>query len=307
MTAFKKLTETAWTALADALRTYHWYKNDFQTLVRARFVDAPEAITRVNFDGTKREATSQLIMALRLNEQKHQGVVIDALIALAEVDPDFPHLARLEDGAEKVAEAVHALHVVQQVTEQYSELAASRQAARDEAAEAITRRAAQQLHEKRLDELRQHFLAMHQSSEDPHARGYEFESFLNQLFELWDLNPRAAYTLDHEQVDGAFTFHTDHYILEARWWTAPLGPKEVNDFKVKVDGKARNTLGLCVSVSGFTDGAVQQHSQPQTPLILMDGSDLFPILEGRVAFDEVLERKRRHAAETGSAMYRVID
>jgi len=59
------------------------------------------------------------------------------------------------------------------------------------------------------------------------------------------------------------------------------------------------------SDSDFTDGAVEKHSQPQTPLILMDGTDLFHILEGRVALDEVLERKRRHAAETGVVMYRV--
>ena len=42
----------------------------------------------------------------------------------------------------------------------------------------------------------------------------------------------------------------------------------------------------------------------QTPLILMDGTDLMPILEGRTELSEVLERKRRHAAETGSPMYR---
>ena len=61
------------------------------------------------------------------------------------------------------------------------------------------------------------------------------------------------------------------------------------------------------SVSGFTDGAIAKHSQPQTPLILMDGTDLFPILEGRIGLDEVLERKRRHAVETGIVMHCVID
>jgi len=304
MTAFKKLSESAWTALADALRTYYWYKNDFQTLVRARFADAPDALAAVNFDGTKREATSQLIMALRLNEQRHQGTVIDALVALSEIDPQFPHLARLDDGADKVADAQDALHLVHQVTEQYSELAHARESIRKEAADADARIKAQRFHQNRLDELREQFMAMHQSGDDPHARGYAFEPFLNELFELWDLNPRAAYKLDHEQIDGAFTFRTDHYILEARWWATALGPKEVNDFKVKVDDKARNTLGLCISISGFTEAAIQKHSQPQTPLILMDGTDLFPILEGRIGLDEVLERKRRHAAETGSAMYR---
>lgn len=95
-------------------------------------------------------------------------------------------------------------------------------------------------------------------------------------------------------------------MLEARWWAKPLGPKELNDFKGKVDGKARNTLGLMVAVNGFTEGAILKHSQSQTPLVLMDGQDLMPVLEGRVGLDEVLHRKRRHAAETGSPMYRAF-
>ncbi len=258
----------------------------------------------VNFDGTKRTATGELIRALRLSEQKHQATVIDALVALSEVDPEFPHLARLHDHPELVAEAQAALATVRAVTEQYSELAASREAVRRESEQEDAQVSARKLHDARLAELRDRFLQLHQSAEDAQQRGLDFEPLLNELFELWDLNPRAAYSIEHEQIDGAFTFRTDDYILEARWWSKPLEPKHLNNFKAKVDGKARNTLGLCVSVSGFTTGAIEKHSQSQTPLVLMDGSDLIPILEGRISLTEVLERKRRHAAETGNPMYR---
>jgi len=153
--------------------------------------------------------------------------------------------------------------------------------------------------------LKNRFLDMFAAA-DPQKRGRDFEGFLNELFALWDLSPRAAYDLEHEQIDGAFTFRTDDYLLEARWWKEPLQPKELNDFRVKVDGKARNTLGLCVAVTGFTKGAIEKHSEGQSPLILMDGTDLMPILEGRIGLDEVLERKRRHAAETGIPMFRAL-
>ena len=73
---------------------------------------------------------------------------------------------------------------------------------------------------------------------------------------------------------------------------------------MKVNRKARNTLGLCISISSFTNGAIEEHSHDQTPLILMDGIDLMPILEGHIPLAEVLERKRRHAAETGNPMFR---
>ena len=54
MSTFRKLSEPAWQALAEALRTYYWYKGDFQTLVRTHFAEAPDAIAAVNFHGTKR-------------------------------------------------------------------------------------------------------------------------------------------------------------------------------------------------------------------------------------------------------------
>ena len=304
MSSFRKLSEPAWQALEEALRTYRWFKADFETLVRAHFAEAPDALAAVNFRETKRVATGQLIRELRLSERKHQAVVIDALVALSKFDPEFPHLARLEDGTLRVKEAKTAYDLVRSVVDEYSELAASREAARHEAEEARARADARRLHDSRLKELQRKFLAMHGSSDDPQARGYAFEKFLNSLFELWDLYPRAAYSIEHEQIDGAFTFRTDDYILEARWQAAPLQPKDLNDFRVKIDGKARNTLGLCMSISSFTEGAIAQHSRSQTPLVLMDGTDLMPIIEGRIGLTEVLERKRRHAAETGNPMYR---
>ena len=290
VTSFQKLSEPAWQALAEALRTFYWFKSDFQTLVRAHFAAAPSALASVNFVETKRVATGQLVRALRLNERKYQQAAIDALVALSEFDPEFAHLTRLEEGHVRAAEARDAHKAVRLVIAN-SELVASRQAVRREVEESAARESSRRLHEIRLSELRDQFLSLEQSPDNPQRRGYEFQDFLNALFELWDLYPRAAYSLTYEQIDGAFTFRTDDYILEARWWAEPLGPKELNDFKVKVDGKARNTLGLCVSVRGFTEGAIERHSGGQTPLILMDGTDLMPILEGRIELTEVLARK----------------
>lgn len=48
-------------------------------------------------------------------------------------------------------------------------------------------------------------------------RGLAFEPFLNRLFGHFDLEPRLAYSLEHEQIDGAFTFDTDDYVIEAKW------------------------------------------------------------------------------------------
>ncbi len=137
--------------------------------------------------------------------------------------------------------------------------------------------------------------------EDAHIRGKKFESLLNDLFALHDLYPRAAYDLASEQIDGALTFQNADYLLEAKWWKTALEPEHLHVFDAKVRSKAKHTLGLFVAVNGFTQGAIQRHSHG-TALILLDGADLYAILEGRISLTEVLERKRRHAAETGIPM-----
>lgn len=301
----KKLAPPAWHALAEALATYEWYKAPFETLVRRLFADAPAALGGLNFTETKRRIVAALIDAMRRRESEYQPLVIDALIELSQYDERFPNLARLDDGAEKVAAAQAARRLVIEVTEQYADLAQQRERLRAELAQQTASADAQRTHEAIVQALKNRFMDMF-AAIDPQKRGRDFEGFLNELFALWDLSPRAAYDLEHEQIDGAFTFRTDDYLLEARWWKEPLQPKELNDFRVKVDGKARNTLGLCVAVTGFTEGAIEKHSEGQSPLILMDGTDLMPILEGRIGLDEVLERKRRHAAETGIPMFRVL-
>lgn len=299
----KKLAPAAWDALAEALATYEWFKRPFESLVRRLFGDAPAVLARLNFSDPKRRVAGELVDGLRAREHEYQGLVVDALVELSRYDDRFPNLARLDDGDEKVQAAQAALSDVKSVVEVHSQLAQDRERLREEFEERAVARDARRAHEDALRQLLERFLAMHAAS-DPQQRGRDFELFLNQLFALWDLTPRAAYDLDHEQIDGAFTFRTDDYLLEARWWNKALGPKELNDFRAKVDGKARNTLGLCVAVAGFTEGAVKQHSTAQSPLILMDGTDVMPVLEGRIGLDEVLERKRRHAAETGNVMFR---
>jgi hypothetical protein len=301
----QKLTPPAWDALTEALSTYEWFKKPFESLVRRLFADAPALVGRLNFDDPKRRVAGDLVDALRTREPQYQGLVIDALLELAQYDPTFPNLARLDDGSEKVLAAQAALERVVAITDQYSALAADRARLRAEFEGQARAAEVGQAHNAALADLLQRFLALH-ASPNPQHRGKEFEVFLNDLFALWDLAPRAAYSLDHEQIDGAFTFRTDDYLLEARWWKDRLEPKELNDFRAKIDGKARNTLGLCVAVNGFTQGAIDMQSRSQSPVILMDGTDLLPILEGRIGLDEVLDRKRRHAAETGNVLYRAM-
>jgi len=59
------------------------------------------------------------------------------------------------------------------------------------------------------------------------------EGFRNELFRLPGLDPRAAHSLDHEQIDGSFSFETDDYLLEAKWRKTAMEREHAGIFTVK--------------------------------------------------------------------------
>ena len=45
----------------------------------------------------------------------------------------------------------------------------------------------------------------------PQKRGYEFERFLQSLFDAYNLSARASFRLTGEQIDGSFVLHNETY------------------------------------------------------------------------------------------------
>jgi restriction endonuclease len=113
--------------------------------------------------------------------------------------------------------------------------------------------------------------------------------------------------IQDEQIDGAFTFNTDDYLLEAKWENDPASREAVDVLAQKVRRKGKNTLGLFLAVSGFGEPAVRAHSNCGTSLIFMDGADLMGVLSGVMPFTELLDAKRRHLSETGLPLLNLRD
>jgi hypothetical protein len=113
------------------------------------------------------------------------------------------------------------------------------------------------------------------------------------------MEPRLAYSLEREQIDGSLSFDTDDYIVEARWREEPVSREDADVFAAKVRRKGKNALGLFVSIAGFTKPALDEYSE-STPFICMDGSDVYLALDRRVRLDDMIKSKKRHANETGN-------
>jgi len=75
-------------------------------------------------------------------------------------------------------------------------------------------------------------------------RGYAFESFLNDLFEYYDLDPRRSFKITGEQIDGAFTFENTDYIVEAKWQSELNNAGDLFKFAGKISGQTEDNNGL---------------------------------------------------------------
>lgn len=138
------------------------------------------------------------------------------------------------------------------------------------------------------------------TSMEAQKRGFAFEKFLNEMFTVYNLEPRGSFRIVGEQIDGSFQIGTDVYLVEAKWHDKQIDQSELLTFHGKVEGKSTWSRGLFVSYSGFTlDGLTAYSKGRPTNIIGMDSQDLFNILNGEMSLVEALNRKARRAAETG--------
>ena len=71
--------------------------------------------------------------------------------------------------------------------------------------------------ERALFELEAEFMGLHAMNDVAQARGYAFERFLKNLFDVWSLDARGSFKLVGEQIDGSFLHGSSVYLIEARW------------------------------------------------------------------------------------------
>lgn len=298
----KKIVPAALHALKQALTDVYWYKSDLRSFLTST-LSKPELASQLNWDDYKRNIVAAVVDRLARHEDLFQADLLRLMTEVARID-DFSHLLRLDDGkakAKKAQQSVLALRKYVGNPTASDEEEEKAEARRRSAFEALVRTTAVQ---ERLQGLTRDYYEL-LSSAEPQKRGYRLEALLRQLFALFDLDPKASFKLAGEQIDGAFTFQTTDFLLEAKWQRDPVDAADLDSLAGKLTRKLDNTLGLYLSINGYSDDGVRQHSSGRRLMILMDGSDLMAVLEARIDLIQLLLRKRRHASQTGNIYLRI--
>ncbi|WP_147448977.1 hypothetical protein [Corallococcus terminator] len=300
----KRISQPALMALEEALVHLFWYKDDLKRFLYACFGNDSNLISSSDWTDNKRNIVGRLIRTLSADQEKHLDKIRDLCLATVAFE-DFPHLQRLDDGARKAAKAAESVAHLRK-------LAATHLGANKEREEIERRKEADaeravrtSTFSKRINEVRQTFTEALSMGEQ--KRGYVLEKILYELFSIFELDPKASFKTTAEQIDGAFSFETTDYILEAKWTSAPCTREDIDIFASKVERKLDNTLGLFMSVNGFNPAALTHGGTGRTKIIAMTGEDLMAVLEQRIHLPELLHRKRRHGVHTGEMFLPVRD
>ena len=103
------------------------------------------------------------------------------------------------------------------------------------------------------------------------------------------------------QIDGSITVGGTTYLVELKFTATQADAPDVDSLLAKVRSKADNTMGIMVSMSGYSSVAIDAASGPRSLLLLLDHRHLYLVLQGIEKFDDVIQRLSRHASQTGRA------
>jgi hypothetical protein len=131
--------------------------------------------------------------------------------------------------------------------------------------------------------------------------GYDFQDWFYDFVDFFEVVSRRPYVTSGRQIDGSITLDGTTYLVETKFTSGQAGAPDIDTFHKKVTSKADNTMGIVVSISGYSSVAISEASGPKTPLLLLDHSHIYMLLNGTITLEELVSRVRRHSSQTGEA------
>jgi len=281
----------------DALLKSYWRRKAFRNVLRRNGV-SETFLAGWAEDESKRLLLDRMIPALERAEKGH--IVIKQLAVHLADQVSFPDLMGWPDEKQMIAAARSAVAALKAYVERERskvEVEAARAAIREEAARQRAEIIASQLD---LSKLLAQLTELHPQA-GTQAGGYAFEKWFYEFVKFFDVDHRRPYKADERQIDGSVTIEGTTYLVELKFTSNQTGVEDVDSFLAKVNNKADNTMGLFVSMAGYSSVAISQASKPRTPLLLMDASHVFLSLQGLWEFPELVSRLRQHASQTSEA------
>jgi hypothetical protein len=82
--------------------------------------------------------------------------------------------------------------------------------------------------------------------------GYKFQDWFFDFVEFSDVEHRRPYNAGERQIDGSITIDGTTYLVELKFAAAASPATDIDSIRSKIETKADNTMGIVISMSGFT-------------------------------------------------------
>lgn len=279
-----------------ALKSF-WRKESLRKFLRQSHV-AESHLATWSSDESKREFLDRTFAALQRSE-KGKAVIGEMAIFLAE-QSTFPDLRNWEDSAVKIQDASKAVAELKALIARQTEEVRSEREREAAKAKAREERVIVQQQRTSLSGLMQRLndLAPQMGSA---PGGYAFQDWFYDLLVFTEIEHRRPYNTGGRQIDGSITVDGTTYLIELKFTADQAGSPDIDIFRGKVESKADNTMGLFVSMAGYSSVAVKEASGKKSTLLLLDASHIYLALTGGMQCIDVVRRVRRHASQTGES------
>jgi hypothetical protein len=281
----------------DALLKSFWRKNALLNFLRRHKI-AEGFLATWQETETKRVFVGRLFPKLE-SDSKGAQVIKQMGVSLSE-QVKFPDLEGWEDAQVKIQSAKeaivalrHYLNTQKQDADDAKTREETRKAAHQRMQETIKKRQSLETLAEKLKELSRRIGAA--------EAGYEFQNWFFDVVDFFEMTNRRPYSSGGRQIDGSVTVEGTTYLTELKFTREQAGAPDVDTFLAKVNDKADNTMGIMISMSGYSSTAVEQASGRKTPIILLDHGHVYLVLNGSWTLEEVVSRVRRHASQTARA------
>ncbi len=292
-----KLTPYYIDLIYDACLKSFWRKQALAQFLRRSRISEPFLATW-GPEESKRDFLDRLFLELPKTDKGRIGLlrIADSLIE----QRTFPDLQNWEDSAKKIKDAHDAASKLRIYHDRQDEEIQSEEEKR-KAQEAFRKRQEQVgRSQKTLQELSEQLNDLGKKLGTQQA-GYDFQSWFFNLLDFSEIPNRKPYVHEGRQIDGSLTLAGTTYLVELKFTASQADATDIDSFFKKVTNKADNTMGIMVSISGYSSVAEKEASGAKTPILLLDHGHIYLVLGGIMGLADVIDRIRRHASQTGEA------
>jgi restriction endonuclease len=140
----------------------------------------------------------------------------------------------------------------------------------------------------------------------PQSRGQRFNGLIADVLGCWGIDARADVNA-LGNIDVAFTIGDTRFILEAKWEDAPADTGRISKLQKRIRQRLGGTLGLFVSMSGFSNDALREVKDGERlEVLLLDREHFEAMLAGLFAPQELLKVLLERASFYGEPYSRLL-